>query len=294
MYGERFLVGLAQDQLNALKRDPRLERGDRRAVVAEFWDSLWELHNNQFVARAGAHFMLDEVNREAARQGVEIDMSAPENPSFQAAWERSEIARALIDSDFPLLNTHGVAAHVFALDTLIEDLAPEAQKLVTASLARELLERARDKDRGTYAEVEEAHGPQVLQHILETVAESLRENLGKPGAPRGIGSMRYEGALERAGLPKGRELPSGLERALAEAHTIRNVVAHRGGWVDARSLRECPDFPFPEGALLRLTTPQYRQYVAAVRSYAHDVGSRLGFPDVIDLTEWRENYVLGV
>ena len=87
--------------------------------------------------------MLDEVNREAAREGVAIDESAPIRHVLQAAWERAEMARALIDTDFPLLNAHGVAAHVFALDTLIEDLIPEAQKIITGEVARQLSERVR-------------------------------------------------------------------------------------------------------------------------------------------------------
>ena len=81
---------------------------------------------------------------------------------------------------------------------------------------------------------------------------------------------------------------------MAEAHTIRNIVAHRGGWVDARSLRGCPQFPFPDGTLLRLRTHHYRRYVAAIRSYAGDVMSRLGFRAPMDLEEWRDNYTLGV
>ncbi len=85
------------------------------------------------------------------------------------------------------------------------------------------------------------------------------------------------------------DLPKDLEQAVAEAHTIRNVVVHRAGFVDQRAIGNCSTFPFPSGELLRLTGDDYRCYTAAVRTIAAVV-----FPVAdVDLSHWRDDYILG-
>jgi hypothetical protein len=271
-----------------MRRDPRLDRTDP-AVVAEFYDSLWEIHHYRLLAIGGAFRLREEVEA-ILRERVEASgVEARVDHELQAAWERAELARAAIDTDFPLLNAMGVAQHVFVLDALVEELAPNVQEMVVESAVREQLKKAAQENPKLAAEVEGAHGNEVWDPLLEAAVLTILQNERWPGRPSGTGSNRYAKILRAARMPPLPDLPQDLEHALAEAHTIRNVVVHRGGFVDQRAIDDCPSLPFPTGELLRLCSHHYRRYSAAVRTFAE-----LVIPFVQpNLVRWQHNYLLG-
>lgn len=51
-FGDEKLGKLARRQLDSIQNDPRGQR-PRRAVIAEFWESAWEIHGNRQLAQAG-------------------------------------------------------------------------------------------------------------------------------------------------------------------------------------------------------------------------------------------------
>lgn len=287
--GPEHLGDLAREQLEAMRRDPRLDRSEA-AVVANFYNSLWEIHSNLMIAKRGARRLTDEVatiRRERVRDESE---RLGRDAELQAAWEAAKMAEAAIETDFPWLHTMGVAQHVFALDALVERLAPDVQEMLLITELRALLDRVRRDNPEEAAHVAEVHGADVWEAVFDAALTVVVDDAPTPGRPRGTGVDRYEPLLAAVGigLP---ELPEDLAHALAEAHTIRNVVVHRAGFVDERAIERCPGFPFPAGNLLRLVSTHYRRYSAAIRTFAELI---LPIEPRNSLEDWRDNYLIGV
>lgn len=66
---------------------------------------------------------------------------------------------------------------------------------------------------------------------MEALTAALLEEQGLLGSPSKVGVERYEAPLRRAGLWPLPDLPSSMRSALAGPF-MRNVVVHRGGFVD--------------------------------------------------------------
>jgi hypothetical protein len=78
--------------------------------------------------------------------------------------------------------------------------------------------------------------------------------------------------------------------------SLRHVLVHRAGRIDARALEDAPSLEYEVGALVRITRVDYQRYSAAVRTYGEEVVWRLSRGlgvDPFDLGKWRNNYLLG-
>jgi hypothetical protein len=107
---------------------------------------------------------------------------------------------------------------------------------------------------------------------------------------------RWESAFAEVGLGPSpeRPLPEGLREALNEVGALRNLILHRRGRVDEKFRRGAPKARWrKDGDLVRVTATDYRRYVAALRTYAGEIGVRLGLFPTFDFTGWQENYVIG-
>lgn len=311
--GPGRLGGLAADQIDAARTDPRTTRGPE-APIADFEDALEEAGRARSLSVGATHALQDALEREEQRLGVRRDdpaLSDDDARALQAAWERAQLARAEVANDFPYLNAVTVQSMHAALDALVEGLAPEVRKLpIHFAVARlldrvraldalveklaaeggkapmrveaaELLDRIR-RERPELADAAAAVHPDAQRAAHEAVVQVVLEDSGLPRLPRlrGCGVARYEPLLAEVGLqaPPDRPVPAELDRALVELSALRNVLAHRAGRVDELALRDCPwlgEVIGPLGTFVRLSRAQYRRYSTAVSAYGAEIRRRL-------------------
>lgn len=295
--GQESVGEFARSQLEAARRDPRLGRNDRRAVIADFWDAMEEAERVRTLTLSGLRELTHSLEREEARLGVRhasegLDPSAAS--ALQAAWERAEWAGAELANDSPHSNAQTLISMNSALDAMVEKLVKfwrsfQVDRIVETVIEKGTAAAADAAGKLTQRERDAVHGA-VRAEIEKLVPKSLN--------PRGTGIARYEKPLRRIGwgAPADRPLPEDLDRALTELGALRDVLVHRAGRVDDKALAEAPSLKYREGQFIRISRSDYRTYSAAVRCYASEIVFRAirSWPEVTDekdgphLERWRD------
>lgn len=209
-------------------------------------------------------------------------------------WERRELAEADIENEFAELNAMSLVALMSALDALVEALAPRAREMIVAVAVSEAMEKAREQLSEEHADVD----PEHLEKIKAAGEQVILEGLGKINRATGTGVERWEKVLRQTGLqaPADRPIPDDLDETLCELVSLRHVLVHRAGRIDAQALTDAPSLTQGVGNLVRINRTDYRRYAAAVRTYGNEVVYRLmrgvGYEQP-DLSRWHENYLIG-
>lgn len=293
--GEEGLGEYAREQLDAARRDPRLERGSG-AMIADFWAAMEEADRTRMAAIFGLHELQRGLKRE--RERFEADGENEEaEAELQALWERAELARAEIENDHPAFNAQALIAMNSALDALIEQFVEAVRDLP-------FLVRMKEAEKQV-PEAVEILTPEMREAMLEKLREAFKvsklERLGREGG----GTARYEPLLKQVALdaPGDRPIPDDLDQALAEIGALRDVLIHRAGRVDEKAFEKASSLRerFEEGELVRLSGEDFRTYSAAIRCYGAKVIHRFyrRWPDLSDpdggpnLANWRGYYTVG-
>jgi hypothetical protein len=285
--GEEGLGEYARDQLDAARRDRRLERG-HGAMIDDFGLAVEEVERTRMMSQIGLLEIRSAYRRE--RERFESEGGDHERESdVQVFWQRAAFATAESDHDHPAINAQALIALNSALDALVEYLAPAVRDLpfqMRMQQAEAAVPRAAQR-----------LTPEIRQALIAKMQELLE--VEKPKRLEGKGVVRYERRLKAAGLdaPEDRPIPADLGQALAEFGVIRDCLIHRAGRIDARALRSAHSLSdrYEDGDLIRLGGEDYRTYSAAIRCYAAEVISRLyaRWPDLSDpdgrpdLENWR-------
>lgn len=297
--GEDGLGRLARDQLEMARSDPRLGRG-RKALVADFWDSVEETERVRMLGIWGIDELRGSLEREEQRVGHgrdEPDLPTDVERSLQAAWERAAMAEAEHANSHPHLNAQALVSMTSALDALVQDFVSSNHQFLTKLLVDKLAAAAAGAQRDREAA---AAGAASRKEIASFVARRF------PRPPRlsGKGAGRYEDHLALIGYsaPEDRPLPDDLGEALAEVSAVRNVLVHRAGRIDGRALSHAPSLAarYQDAQLVRISRDDYRTYSAAICCYAAEIWFRgiRHWPEVSDadgpdLSGWRDHYRIG-
>ena len=292
--GPEQLGEFAQSQLEAARRDPRADRA-RGAMVADFQDAMEEAERIRELGVWGLYELQRSLDREEADCGVSREdpgIGQSQARKLQAAWERSEMARAEIENEYPHLHATALISMHSALDALVEELAPKAQEMVTRWTAEQALERIMEGLDEEQRRAWDKRGEELRTKFLTAWKVVLTGRMGTPGRPKGAGTDRYETVLAKAGLraPRDRPLPEDLCEALAELGALRDVLVHRAGRIDEIAIKDAPSLTqrYREGDFVRLNRADYRRYSASVRAYGAEIIRRFFgrlAPDV-DLANW--------
>jgi hypothetical protein len=290
--GEGSPETLAQFQVRATRRDPRLDRD--RAVIDDFFVAFEEAARMRRLSLWGLCELERSLAREEASLGVtrgDPALSPGHRQNLDAAWERSELAKAESAAETPALNVATVILMLGALDALVEDLTPFVRDMAVRTSVQRLIDEAIAKAQPPI-ELADDQRRAIEDAVVATASERVQD---LPRLERG-GARRYERLLERVGLgaPSDRPIPRDLDVALAEAITIRNVVVHGASRVEARSLRAARSLEITEGEFVRMSNAQFRTYSAAIHAYAVEVADRLlgkaiGSDPTGDILRWRED-----
>lgn len=285
---------LADRQLAAAQRDPRLDR-DERGIIADFHDYLEEAERTRFLAVAGVIELQGSLEHEARRLDAREANESERRASLDAAAERAALAAAEAQAGHPGLNALTLTGMLGALDALVEALPP-------AILTQQVLAHLRANDPDSFADADDEMLDAIQRAVLATLTSNQRAGKalgGSKGKPRGTGPTRWEGVLATIKLQatEDRPLPDDLTRALTEIAALRHVLLHRAGRVDETALRQAPTLPYRTGQLVRIDVSAYRTYSAAIAAYGSEVQRRLfeaaGVNDptpsaAAQLTDWRK------
>jgi hypothetical protein len=271
--GEHRLNDFARSELEAARRDPRIDR-ERGAIVADFWNAFEEAERARTFGIAGLHELQHALERTEAELGVSRDDESLDRRAvaeLQVAWERAEMARAEIEAGHPHHNVQALLAINSALDSLVEELAPALRAMRIDWLIDNAFERADAELPEAVAQV----SPEMRRAIVEAARSVVDGQVPEPKQLRGEGADRYEAVLAHEGLGAAadRPIPENLADTLTELSAIRDVLVHRAGRIDERALKAAPSLRgrYRDGELIRVTREDYRIYSAAVRCYAMEV-----------------------
>lgn len=291
---------LARRQIEAARRDPRLEREDG-AVGAEFYDEIEEAERVRGLGILGLHELKLTLERKERELGVNHDDSnlTPQQAStLQAYWERAESARIEIANDYAALNAQALIAMHSALDALVDGFAPAMREIRVDAFSEEISRRVNETEPELVAKID----PEKREMIDEALRTVVDAQLPELEVLRGSGASRYERRLASVGLgvPDVRPIPDDLDQALTELGAIRNVLVHRGGRIDSTARKQAPSLRYREGQLVRVTRAEYRTYSAAINCYAAEIVFRplRSWPEASDgdgpdLASWRKYCRLG-
>lgn len=283
----------AREQLDAVRRDRRLERG-HGAMVDDFGLAVEEAERTRAMSQIG----LQEIRQAYDREKATFEMStgdAVREQDVQVFWVRAEMARAEIENDYPAINAQALIALNSALDALVEHLVPAVRDLP--------FEIHMKKAEEEVPQVVEHLTPEIRQMAISKLQEMLKVEELK--GLKGKGAVRYERRLRAVGLgaPEDRPIPIDLDQALTEFGVIRDCLVHRAGRINPRALELAHTLTarYKDGDLIRLTGEDYRTYSAAIRCYAAEVIDRLhgkwpGLTDPggkPDLENWRSCHLIG-
>jgi hypothetical protein len=217
--GEHNLGDFARWQLDAARRDPRLEHR-RGAMVDDFGFAMEEAERVRFLSIAGLHELArigEEASASTGPSGSTRSSTTP--PALQAAWERGELARIEIENGYPHLNAQALLSMNSALDALVEEFVLAMREILVSAFADQALTRAESQQPDATSGLE----PAACDRIREAVVGVLREALPKIPRLRESGVTRYERVLKEVGLaaPDDRPLPDELDKALTELGALR-------------------------------------------------------------------------
>ncbi len=248
-------------------------------------------------ATFGIHEMagsLENYERSVGHRRGEDSLSADDAAELEAAWERAELAKASIESEFAELNAMTLIAMLSAVDGLVEAFVPGVQEMVADHQVDLMIEEV---EATLPAPVLDALSEEQRTAVKRTFVEMLLEKQPPLKRLKGAGTKRWETLLGQAGIhaPDNHPLPSDLDEALTEIVALRHVLVHRLARVDRRALQMAPTLPYEEGELIRIGRDDYRRYSAALWTYSEEVVSRvyLDLVPPVNLTDWRKNYTLG-
>lgn len=317
--GEHRLSELHREQLDAVRRDPRLDA--KAAALLDFHHGFQEADRFRLLALIA----MDALLKDQAPSGSANDT--------QTEWVRKDMVLADRSNGYPHLNAMTLVSMFGTVDCLVEKLAPSFRaammsvKDYVTEQARSLAQQAFDKVLANPPEALADYRPTsdlrahiedaLTEVIAQCASEEIRHRLGEeawkgvdaaePKRVNGTAPERWEAPLETVGLgpDPNQQIPVSLADALSEVTGLRNVIVHRGGRIDEKALKDHPSLSerwgFQEGQFVRIDTAMYRGYSAALRTYAGEVERRvfartlptMPAPRPLPMLDWEKNYHAG-
>ncbi|MCP3881714.1 MAG: hypothetical protein GY701_25495 [Sulfitobacter sp.] len=215
--------------------------------------SAWEDHRDATTVLIGSS---EGLARLAGVLGKDGDHVARLEKVEEAARKESE--RGL-----PFLHGQGIVLAWAALETFVQDVVTAALVADPELLLDEKVRRVK-VSAGEFLD---------MGNDEERIGWLVRQMERSAGSESKAGVTRFETLLAFAGLsgPFRPELRDGLY----ELQQYRNLIAHKGGRIDAAFLDKCPWVDEDLGAQLRIEAPKYMALLRFAVDYACRVEARV-------------------
>jgi hypothetical protein len=206
----------------------------------------------QFIVNISEHLL------EIGEGGIDGDDEDDEEKDFH---EVAAMARESIESEFAVLHNNALMGLWGALEACVDDIAIN-WLAETSGACAETATRTLKVPLGDYLALnDDARWPWLLDQIKRSQSSSLKAGVGQ-----------FESVLDAVGL--GGPVDSDLRTAIFYAKAMRNVIAHKGGRIDAKFVEACPHLPVTEGAQLHMSHGQFMAALAAMIVYVQVVNER--------------------
>lgn len=189
------------------------------------------------------------------------DGLVPTSERDQVLHQAAEVARASIEDDFALLRNNALMGAWGALEACVDDIAINWLAETSGACADVAISTLKVLLGDYLALSDDARWPWLLDQIKRAKASTLKAGVGQ-----------FESLLGAVSL--GGEVDPDLRRALLYTKAMRNVIAHKGGRVDAKFVADCPGFMVAEGARLSITGSQFMAAISAMVVYVEVVHER--------------------
>jgi hypothetical protein len=209
------------------------------------------------VAVKGAHVLVDtaDLMRTYRSSGAEVD------PLDKPLHDAAVAARDGIAGDFAILHGHALMGAWGALEACIDDVAIDWLTETEGECAGSATNTLK-VSLGNYLALKgDARWPWLLDQIKRAQSSSLKSGVGQ-----------FESVLSAVGL--GGAVDPHIRKAIHYTKAMRNVIAHKGGRVDARFVEACPDLGLTEGERLSVTSEQFLAGLTAMLAYSGSVYER--------------------
>ncbi|MGY1776909.1 hypothetical protein ACI8AV_13715 [Geodermatophilus sp. SYSU D00804] len=191
----------------------------------------------------------------------ESKWTADDAARLERAERSAQLAESEIERGFPLLHNHSLMGLWGALEVMVEDVSANWLDVHPETMTSE-------------------HFPKIQVELnkflaldpLEQKRHVVAELKSKKGTPLRTGAGQFEALLDAIGLDG--PLDPDVRSVLRIAQGFRNVVAHKGGRVDARLISTCPDLGLELGRPIRISAAQMQSMVFAMVMYAEEVNRR--------------------
>lgn len=212
------------------------------------------------MSEESAHF-LTHVN-DRMRETWASDETALQEHDNGSIARLNRLAQSEIAEDFPLLHSHSLVGLWGALEACISDVCVEwVDHLDPGDWSKEMA--GLKVHLGEWSALPDTdRAPWLVDQIRKNRSSDLN---------RGIG--QFESVLSAIGL--GGHVDKSISDVMSQTKAIRNVIAHRGGRVDARFVRECPSFNMVVGEKLKLSGSQLVAAYTAMVMYVESILDRV-------------------
>ena len=174
----------------------------------------------------------------------------------------AKLAKSEKDKGYPLVFAHGIITIWSAVEALIDDL------FVTWLLNKPgiLKSESLTKIRISLARFETLDKTDRMYFLTEEIKREI-------GAKYKPGIMGFENLLKHLELSG--KVERNIKRTLIEMKQVRNILVHRGGYIDYRAIQACPWTNWQQGQKIKITAEDYEKYFKAVCNYIFIVLNRV-------------------
>jgi hypothetical protein len=218
------------------------------------------------------------------RLNAEDESPDPERDKAQEAFVRAKreasFAEREVDGGFPLLHAQAVVTLWGSLEDLIRAFVALLLQHDPEALQAEAIQRLKVRV-GDLLVLDEASRAEFLVEQLDRdISGPLRQGLN-----------RFECVLQPFGLSG--DVDPGTKDALFELQNVRNLHAHRQGFVDRRFREACPWLEAADGEYFKVNHEAVHRYSEAVYTYVLTIIRRIGLregwtPEEIDAHMYKE------
>jgi len=226
------------------------------------------------VSERGARVLVS-MSEKLRGLATEKEAKGPVDTSLHAA---ARAAQNTIENHFSIARNNTILGAWGALESCIDDICIIRLSETSGACAEEATRTLKVALGDYLALTPEGRWPWLLEQIKRANSSSLKSGVGQ-----------FEATLDAVGL--GGSVDSDLRRAMLYTKAMRNVIAHRGGRIDAKFVAECPRFDASEGAVLEMSAEQWLAALSSMFLYVLVVYERVRVasgmePREIDIPPW--------
>lgn len=198
---------------------------------------------------------------------LERDETEPGQHDQSSLAHLSRLAESEIQRDFPLLHSHSLVGLWGALEACMSDIFIGWIEHLDSSEWTPPMRKLKVQLSEWLALPEADRSPWLLDQIRRDRSSDLKS-----------GIQQFESVLSAIGLDG--SVDPAIREVMFQVKSLRNVIAHKGGRVDARFVEDCPSFKLSVGDDLRLSNTQIEAanttMVLYVKSVLDRIRSRAG------------------